>query len=191
MLDLSLLRRERKAKGLSLAQAGRRLGLSAPQVYRIEKGERRMTLDLLARYAVALELDLATILFGEIRVPVVGVIDESSRILSLPPNSPCDVLAPHIVPDIENLAAVRWSGTGRLGLMADHHMFFRRNVVGISPDVWGQRSVIRFRNGQQRLGWLIRDGGQVHVDDTIVGGAEFNVQVEWASRVLAVIPPKP
>jgi hypothetical protein len=39
------------------------------------------------------------------------------------------------------------------------------------------------------MGWLLRRDGQVHVSDN-AGSVEFNLQVEWASPILAMLAPE-
>lgn len=184
----SMLGRERKARGLTLAELGRRIGLSAPQLQRLEAGKRRLTLDVLYAYCEALDMDIASLLEGEIFIPVIGVIDSDSNVLPMPPNSPHQIRAPRIVPDPHNLAAVRWEPRGRIDLMHGHHMFFRRNVEGVSPAAIGRRSLIRLADGSQRIGWIIERGNQRHVDD-VTGTGVFDADIIWASKILAVMPP--
>lgn len=182
------LGRERKARGLTLTKLGERIGLSAPQVQRLEAGKRRLTLDVVYAYCEALDLDIASLLEGEILIPVIGVIDSDSNVLPMPPNSPHQVRAPRIVPDPHNLAAVRWEPSGRFELMRGHHVFFRRDVEGISPDAINHRSLIRLGDGSQRIGWVIQRGNQRHVDD-VTSTVLFDVDIVWASKILAVMPP--
>jgi hypothetical protein len=67
-------------------------------------------------------------------------------------------------------------------------MFFYADLSGIPDLAWNNRCIIRRTNGTHRTGWLMRDDGGIYVDDTH-GQIERDIDVDWASPVLAVIPP--
>jgi transcriptional regulator with XRE-family HTH domain len=187
-VDLAALRENRIRKGLTLQKVASRMGVSAPQVQRLETGERRLTVDLLESYCAAVGMSALDALAGDVRVPIIGVIDVDRNIHPIPAGSPSSTRAPHIVPDSHRLAAVRWDARTRLELMTGHLLFFYADTKGIPQDAWGRRCVVRRSDGTQRLGWPVREGGQVHMTDE-GGNAEFNVTLEWASPVLVVVPP--
>jgi transcriptional regulator with XRE-family HTH domain len=165
------------------------MGISAPQVQRLETGERRITIDLLENYCQAVGLDPLALFAGEVQVPIIGVIDVHSNILPLPAGSPSMTRAPHIVSDTENLAAVRWEARTRFELMTGHLAFFRASVRGIPEEAWGRRCLLRRADGTQRIGWPFKQDGQIHINET-TGQVEFNVRLEWASPILAVVAPQ-
>jgi transcriptional regulator with XRE-family HTH domain len=55
------IRELREAKGLSLRELGRRMGLTGPEIYKLENGHRRLTAAHLDRLTVILGEDAATI----------------------------------------------------------------------------------------------------------------------------------
>lgn len=165
------------------------MGVSAPQVQRLETGERWMTVDLLESYCMAIGINLVDVLAGEVRVPIIGILDVRSNILPVPAGSATTTRAPAIVPHPERLAAVRWEARERFVEMTGHLCFFYVDVKGVPSDAWGRRCSIRRNDGTQRVGWLARKDGQIHISD-LTGEVEFNVKVEWASPILAVIAPQ-
>lgn len=188
-MNLSSLRETRVRKGLTLQKVATRMGVSAPQVQRLETGERRMTVDLLESYCMAIGINPIDVLAGEVRVPIIGILDVRSNILPVPAGSPTTTRAPSIVPHLERLAAVRWAARERFIEMTGHLCFFYADVKGVPADAWGRRCIIRRDDGTQRVGWLARKDGQTHISD-LTGEVEFNVKVEWASPILAVIAPQ-
>lgn len=188
-LNLDLLRDARTRSGLTLAQMGERLGVAASQIQRIEKGKRRITLDVLERYCDILDLDIIDVIRGEIRVPIIGVIDGGSNVLPLTPNTDYTTRAPNIVPRPERLSAIRWEAGGQFSPMFGHLLFFYGDVEGVPDNAWNHRCLIRRPDGTQRTGWPVRKEGQTHIDDVVAGRAEFNVDISWASPILAVMPP--
>ena len=186
--DTNKLRDMRKAQGIALKELAARLGVSAAQVQRLERGQRRLTLDMFLNYCDALGVDAVDLLQERPFVPIIGIINNDSEVVPLAPNTPHEALAPHIVKDPQNLAAVRWDSSGLFSAMKDHLMFFRADVEGIPDIAWEQRCIVRRSNGTQRIGWLIGKDGQTHINETF-GDAEFNADVVWASPILAVVPP--
>ncbi|MGE0668845.1 MAG: helix-turn-helix domain-containing protein [Sphingomonadales bacterium] len=188
-MNLSSLRETRVRKGLTLQKVATRMGVSAPQVQRLETGERRMTVDLLESYCMAVGINPVDVLVGETRVPIIGIMETRSNILPVPAGSATSTRAPNIVPHPERLAAVRWEPREKFSEMSGHLLFFYADVRGLPEDVWGRRCIVRRTDGTQRVGWLFRKGGQAHIND-LAGEVEFDVQVEWASPILAVVAPQ-
>jgi len=186
--DPQKLRDARKAQGIALKELAARIETSPAQVQRLERGQRRLTLDMFLTYCDALGVDPVDMLQERPMVPVIGIINNELEVVPLAPNTPHEAMAPRIISDPENLAAVRWASSGMFSTMKDHLMFFRIDTEGIPDVAWGQRCIIRHSNGSQRIGWLIGKDGQIHIDESF-GDAEFNADVIWASPVLAVVPP--
>lgn len=182
------LRATRKERGLTLKQVAGAMGVSIPQVQRLENGERRMTFDTVEAYCAAIGVKLIDFLRDPVMVPIIGIIDEMSAVLPLTPNTPYEVRAPYLFPEPERLAAVRYEPRGRILSMTGHLGFFFADVEGVPDDAWGQRCIVKRADGTERLGWPIREGGQAHIDD-VVGSPEFNVDLVWASPILAMATP--
>jgi len=186
---LAALREARLKRGLTLKQVAHRMGISPPQVQRIESGERRLTIDFLERYCDAVEINVIDLFTADIFVPIIGVIDAHANILPVQAGTPTMVRAPHIVSHPERLAGVRWEGGSRFRVMQGHVAFFYADTKGVPQDAYGRRCIMRRTDGTQRTGWPIMEDGQVHVVDP-GHEAELNIKLEWASPVLGVIAPQ-
>lgn len=187
-INLGKLRETRLRKGMTLQRVATRMGVSAPQVQRLETGERRLTIDLLDSYCGAVGLNPLDLFHNEQHVPIIGVIDRNANILPVPAGGPSTTRAPNIVPHPERLAAVRWEARVQLELMTGHLMFFYADIKGIPQEAWGTRCIVRRTNGTQRTGWPFKRHGRVHIED-LNGEIESDVDLEWASPVLAVVAP--
>ncbi len=189
VFDPQKLRLLRESKSVPMKQMAQRLGVSTAQVHRLETGQRRLTVDMLLKYCQALQSDPSQLLLSAARVPVIGLVDSEHEIQTLPPAEWQSTVAPFVVPDMEHVAAMRWEPTtARFGPMRGHLLFVYRNVVGVSHLAWGKRCLIERGDGSQRLGWPIREGSATHIDG-VEGRAEFNVDIAWATPLLAVVPP--
>lgn len=188
-MNLPLLRETRVRKGLTLQRVATRMGVSAPQVQRLETGERRMTVDLLESYCMAVGINPVDVIAGETRVPIIGILEARSNVLPVPAGSATTTRAPNIVPHPERLAAVRWEPRERFIEINGHLLFFYADIKGVSEDAWDRRCIVRRVDGTQRVGWLSRNAGQAHIND-LAGEVEFNVKVEWASPILAIVAPQ-
>ena len=186
--DPQRLRDARKARGVALKELAARVETSTAQIQRLERGQRRLTLDMFLAYCEALGVDAVDLLQERPLVPVIGIINNDLEVVPLAPNTPHEALAPRIISDPHNLAAVRWASSGAFSTMKDHLMYFRVDYEEIPDIAWDQRCIIRRSDGTQRIGWLKNRDGQIHIDETL-GDAEFNADVIWASPVLAVVPP--
>jgi transcriptional regulator with XRE-family HTH domain len=188
-MNLPSLRETRVRKGLTLQRVATRMGVSAPQVQRLETGERRMTVDLLESYCMAVGINPVDVLAGEFRVPIIGILETRSNVLPVPAGSATSTRAPNIVPHPERLAAVRWEPRERFIEISGHLLFFYADIKGVPEDAWGRRCIVRRVDGTQRVGWLSRKAGQSHIND-LAGEVEFDVKVEWASPILAIVAPQ-
>jgi transcriptional regulator with XRE-family HTH domain len=186
--DPTVLRSLRKDRGLTITSLAKKLQQSPAQVHRLENGQRRITVDLLLRYCDALGVEIGQLFQKNPMIPIIGVINAEFEVLPMPPNTPYQTRAPGIVPDPERLAAVRWEPAKRFSKMHGHLCFFYADVEGIPDAAWGQRCIIRRRNGTQVIGWPIRQGDQIHIDNPD-SAVEFSADIVWASPILAVFSP--
>ena len=182
------LRAARKERGLTLKQVAGAMGVSIPQVQRLENGERRMTFDAVEAYCAAIGVKLIDFLREPVMVPIIGIINAESEVLPLTPNTPYEARVPYLFPEPERLAAIRYEPQGQISRMHGHIAFFYADIEGVPEHAWGQRCVLRRNDGTQRIGWPIQKDGQTHIDD-VTGGTEFNVNLAWASPILAMATP--
>lgn len=186
--DPARLRSARLRAGLTIAEMAKRLNVSAAQVHRLETGQRRLTVDALLEICSALRVEITQLFSPSHTVPVLGVIDSTYEILPLPANTATMTYAPSIVPDMENVAAVRWEPHRRFSHMFGHIMLFYSNRNAVGDDCWNQRCLLRRETGTQRIGWPVMREGIVHIDG-VEGVTEFSVKLDWGSPILAVVSP--
>ena len=72
--------------------------------------------------------------------------------------------------------------------MHGHYMFYYAHDDGVPEHAWSSRCLLLLEDGRQRIGWPIQDGASAHIDNH-EGRTEFNVELIWASPILAVVPP--
>jgi transcriptional regulator with XRE-family HTH domain len=182
------IREIRKQRGLTLQELGDLCGMSVQQVHRLERGHRRLTVEMLEQIGDGLGIDMFTLVRAVQQVPVLGVMDGEQFIHPLPPNEEVTVPAPYLGVSPRRLGAYRWHPSNRISIMEGHRIYFCRDIEGIDPAAWGHRSIIQLEDGSQRMGWLLQQDGYVHVGQ-VQGMFELNVNVVWASKVLGVLPP--
>ena len=183
-----ILRRLRLQKGTSASWVARRMGVSPAQVHRLENGDRRLTVDALVSYCEALAVDPSRLLARNTWIPITGVIDSEFEIKSAAPDSEDKVLAPPFTDDMSSLAGVRWAPSRRFAPMRGHVAFYRNHEEGVPDIAWDKRCVITRADSSQCLGWIVKQGGSVHIDSGD-GPVEFGVVVSWASPILCVMAP--
>jgi transcriptional regulator with XRE-family HTH domain len=182
------LKRLRLQQGMTITALAERLGTSTTQVHRLENGLRRLTVTMLFEFCEALDSSPADLFEFSGSVPVTGVVDDSYEVLPLTPTSPKQVVSPRLVQDMQNVAALGWEPKNQLMRMNGHYMFYYAHDDGVPEHAWGNRCLLLLKDGRQRVGWPIRDAESFHIDNH-EGRAEFNVELIWASPILAVIPP--
>ncbi len=186
--DPLLLKRLRVEQGVTITALAEKLGTSTTQVHRLENGLRRLTVTTLFEFCEALNSSPMDLFDFPGNVPVTGIVDDAYEVLPLPPSSPKQVLSPRLVQDMQNVAALGWEPKSRLMPMHGHYMFYYAHNNGVPEHAWGNRCLLLLGDGRQRIGWPIRDAESFHIDNH-EGRAEFNVELIWASPILAVVPP--
>ena len=182
------LKRLRLKQGLTITALAERLGTSTTQVHRLENGLRRLTVTMLFQFCEALNSSPADLFEFSGSVPVTGIVDDSYEVLPLTPSSSKQVVSPRLVQDMQNVAALGWEPKNRLMPMHGHYMFYYAHNDGVPEHAWGNRCLLLLQDGRQRVGWPIRDAESFHIDNH-EGRTEFNVELIWASPILAVVPP--
>jgi transcriptional regulator with XRE-family HTH domain len=184
----TLLKRLRLQQGITITALAERLGTSTTQVHRLENGLRRLTVTMLFQFCEALNSSPADLFEFSGSVPVTGIVDDSYEVLPLTPSSSKQVVSPRLVQDMQNVAALGWEPKNRLLPMHGHYMFYYAHNDGVPEHAWGNRCLLLLQDGRQRVGWPIRDAESFHIDNH-EGRTEFNVELIWASPILAVVPP--
>src|SRR5690242_1244217 len=98
----------RKQRGLTLQALGELCGMSVQQIHRLERGHRRLTVEMLEQICNGLGVDMFALVRNAEQVPVLGVLDHEFTVHPLPPNSEVTVPAPYLGVDPKRLGAYRW-----------------------------------------------------------------------------------
>lgn len=186
--DPLLLKHLRLKQGITMKALADKLGTSTTQVHRLENGLRRLTVTVLFEFCEALNAHPSDLFEFSGSVSVTGIVDDAYEILPLTPSSPKQVVSPRLVQDMQNVAALGWEPKNRLMPMHGHYMFYYAHDDGVPEHAWGSRCLLLLHDGRQRIGWPIRDAESTHIDNH-QGRTEFNVELIWASPILAVVPP--
>lgn len=182
------LRQLRKVRKISVADMAAALDVSVAQIHRLENGERRLTVNTLIQYCNILDLDMCQLFAEHREIPVRGVVNGEYEVLPTPPQSVQQISLPAILPGINRIEALRWEPSGRISAMAGHVLLYYSHDDGVPERAWGNRCLISRKDGSQCLGWPIRDQSATHIDSP-EGRTQFNVGLEWASPILAVLSP--
>lgn len=164
------------------------MSTSPAQIHRLEKGLRRLTVDTLISYCDALDINLGSLFSSNLWVPVSGEIDSEFEVHPLTPHNDNRTLAPPLTPGKDTLAALRWAASRRFQPMRDHIVFYERREDPTLPIPWNKRCLIERAGGRQCLGFPIRTDDKAHIDFGN-GPVEFDVAIERAWPVIAVMPP--
>lgn len=187
--DPGALRAIRKNKGVTAVALARRMGTSPAQLHRLERGQRRLTVDALLAYCAALEINPGSLLEATVTVPVTGIIDSDFEVQPPPGNGDLTTVAPPLSADMSSVFALRWAASRRFQPMRDHLVFYRQLSTEAVPEIaWNKRCLVVRADGSRCLGWPIRDDARAHID-VGNGPVEFSVQIAWAAPVIAVMPP--
>lgn len=195
--DPARLRSLRQAQRITAAELARRLGISPAQIHRLERGQRRLTVDGMLGYCAALGIEPGSLFETSRVVSVTGAINSEFQIEPLAPGTSDSTVAPTLSPDMSQVAALRWAASGRFQPMRDHVVFYQRldsaapstgKGLESAPVSWNSRSLVTRGDGGQCLGWPIQDGNHAHIDFGN-GPVEFNVEIVRADPVIAVMPP--
>jgi transcriptional regulator with XRE-family HTH domain len=186
--DPQLLKRLRQQQGITITALAKKMGTSTTQIHRLENGLRRLTVASLFEFCDALNTRPADLFEFSGTVPVTGVADDAYEVQPLTPTSQHRVVSPRLVHDMHNVAALGWEPKDTLLPMLGHYLFYYAHDDGLPEHVWGNRCLLLLKDGRQRIGWPIRDAGTIHIDSH-EGRAEFNIDLIWASPILAVVPP--
>lgn len=186
--DPLLLKHLRVEQGMTMKALADKLGTSTTQIHRLENGLRRLTVKMMFEFCEALNSSPVDLFDFPGNVPVTGIVDDAYEVLPLTPSSPKQILSPRLVQDMQNVAALGWEPKNQLMPMHGHYMFYYAHDDGVPEHAWSNRCLLLLQDGRQRVGWPIRDAESFHIDNH-EGRTEFNVELIWASPILAVVPP--
>jgi len=185
------LKHARVRRGLTLEQAAERASTSAPQIYRLEEGQRRLTWDWAARLAAAYDCDPIYLMYGRAAasVPVVGTIGEGAIVAPIVNKRELVDCPRGLNPG--NTVALLVRGDALLPTIGDGWFVFYSKLHEDSPlDVLHQLCVVQLVDHRTLVRNIRRGPSAGHYNlESPQSRTIEDVEIEWCARVRAILPP--
>lgn len=181
----------RDERGWTHEKAAEEMGVSRSQFIKLERGERRMTIDYINRAAKAFGLRPADIVddMNDNTVPLVGYIGAGSEILpefeQIPPEGLEQISVPFPLPD--EMIALEVRGDSMLPVYKDGHVLIvyaeqKRPLQAF----YGEEAAVRTSDGRRFLKTIMK-GSPITLMSFNAAPIE-NISLEWIGEIFATIP---
>jgi repressor LexA len=183
----------REERGWTHEKAAEEMGVSRSQFIKLERGERRMTIDYVNQAAKAFGIRAADVIDDpeENVVPLMGYIGAGSEILpefeQIPPEGLDQIHVPFPLPD--DMIALEVRGDSMLPVYKDGHVVivYAEQKRPLSA-FYGEEAAVRTSDGRRFLKTIMK-GSNGHVTLTSFNAAPIeNVGLEWIGEIFAAIP---
>lgn len=190
----------REAGGMSVEQLAALVGTSASQIYKLEKGERRLTDIWLTRLSVALQCEPYD-LFTTIKkmIPVVGIVGAGSNVypiddmplinaggsLAVKDTDPMEYVESPPDTDPKGLVALRVEGDSQKPFLpSGSFVYYRGTTIGLVEKCLGRLSVVKLKDGAVQVKVLSKGTapGLYHLTSFNAPMTE-DVEIEWCAKV--------
>lgn len=185
------LRQLRKASGLTLEQLAESAGTSAQQISRLEKSERRLTADWLARLAPALKVTPRDLL-ATASLPVIGYVGAGATIYPFDDHAPGAGLDDIEIPpgiDPEKAVALFVRGDSMVPAYYDGDVLIYEDRSEEPLALVGRECVVKLADGRtyiKRIArgsspgfWTLRSYNASDIEDVVI---EWAARVKWIHR---------
>jgi transcriptional regulator with XRE-family HTH domain len=152
------IRKLRRERGMTLAQAAHGAGTTAAQVMKLENGDRRMTLDWLERLAKALDCNVLDIIAPARQTPITGFLTaqwavqqavRDPRFGTMPPS--LTVAVPRGC-DPDNIIAIRRQTLDRADFFSGATFYFERKTEPVQLEIYdGRICLLTTADGAQNV----------------------------------------
>lgn len=188
------LRELRGERSLTQDEAAQRMRISRSQYIKLERGERRLTSDYIARAAQAFGVSPAQVLVEQdgVHVPVVGKVGaDPTGAIAFGTGQGLGLWTPPPPGGAERTVALLVEGHSQRGLADDGSLVYydmRRDPP--TDDMVGHVVVVGLPTGEVLLKRLLR-GSRPHLFDleSLNGPTLRDAEVEWAAHITAIVPP--
>ncbi|WP_249740745.1 XRE family transcriptional regulator [Agrobacterium rubi] len=181
----------REERGWTHEKAAEEMGVSRSQFIKLERGERRMTIDYINRAAKAFSLRPADIVddMNDNTVPLVGYVGAGSEILpefeQIPPEGLEQISVPFPLPD--EMIALEVRGDSMLPVYKDGHVLIvyaeqKRPLQAF----YGEEAAVRTSDGRRFLKTIMK-GSPITLMSFNAAPIE-NISLEWIGEIFATIP---
>lgn len=181
----------REAHGLTLDEAALRMGLSRGGYIKLERGERRLTSEYIARAASVYRVPQVDVIGGDEpdTVPLVGYVGAGAEAHFYATGQGPFELVPAPEGSNEKTVAVEIRGTS-LGALFDQWLVFYDEIrTPVTPDLIGKLCVVGLPDERVLIKQIkpSRERGLYH----LLSNTEppiLDAQVDWAARVRNLVP---
>lgn len=181
----------REERGWTHEKAAEEMGVSRSQFIKLERGERRMTIDYINRAAKAFGLRPSDIVddMNDNTVPLVGYIGAGSEIMpefeQIPPEGLEQISVPFPLPD--EMIALEVRGESMLPVYKDGHVLIvyaeqKRPLQAF----YGEEAAVRTSDGRRFLKTIMK-GSPITLMSFNAAPIE-NISLEWIGEIFATIP---
>lgn len=183
----------REERGWTHEKAAEEMGVSRSQFIKLERGERRLTIQYINQAARAFGIRAADILedMDDNSVPLVGYIGAGSEILpefeQVPPEGLDQIHVPFALPD--DMIALEVRGDSMLPVYKDGHVLvvYREQKRPLSA-FYGEEAAVRTSDGRRFLKTIMKgSNGSVTLMSFNAAPIE-NIHLEWIGEIFATIP---
>jgi transcriptional regulator with XRE-family HTH domain len=189
------IREIRKSKGLTIEELAEETGLSVSYTGRLEKGERRLSVDLLDRFAKALDVSAQDLLPSSPSkasnvVAVMGRIGAGAEISpeeeQIPPEGLYEIETPFPLPDDAIAFEVHGESMWPRYDDGDIIICYRQGIV--ADEVLGWEAAVKTATGQRYLKRVLRgaDAGTFDLESHNAPPIR-SVQLVWVAAIQSVI----
>ncbi|WP_051903704.1 MULTISPECIES: XRE family transcriptional regulator [Neorhizobium] len=181
----------REERNWTHEKAAEEMGVSRSQFIKLERGERRMTMDYINLAAKAFGIRPADVIDDteEFTVPLMGYIGAGAEIMpdfeQVPPEGLDQIQVPFPLPD--EMIALEVRGDSMLPVYKDGHVIvvYRDQKKPITS-FYGEDAAVRTTDGRRFLKTIVK-GSPVTLMSFNAAPIE-NVGLEWIGEIFAVLP---
>lgn len=182
----------REAARLTQEQAAELMNVSKSQYVKLERGERRLTQDYIARASSAFRVTEAEILSRQDgnMVPLMGFIGAGAEINpdfeQTPPEGLDQIELPFPLPD--DMVAFEVRGDSMLPAYKDGHVVIcYREQRRPTQAFYGEEAAVKTADGRRFLKTIMRGSSGINLLSWNAGPIE-NVELEWIGEIFAALP---
>lgn len=181
----------REERGWTHEKAGEEMGVSRSQFIKLERGERRLTVDYINQAAKAFGVRPSDILedMDDTAIPLVGYIGAGAEIMpefeQVPPEGLDQIHVPFPLPD--EMIALQVRGDSMLPVYKDGHVVivYREQKKPVHA-FYGDEAAVRTSDGRRFLKTIMK-GSPVTLTSFNAAPIE-NVALDWIGEIFAVLP---